>query len=245
MGEQVSKESMEVRPDGAQLVLDGRQTAALLGVTLRSVQNYVRERGLPQVGRDRYDGRAVLLWREASLRAELAETSRSAEEKRLIKAQADEREQKAALAAMERAQREGELLDKREVEGRWLARIYAVKTALKAACPMIARAVAGQSELLTVEATVRRELQGVCRRFAGEDDQAAAGAVLAERIAAALEALWPARERAKQRAAIVARLGSDPWGACEREEEAVTVKRKPKVKAKRARVKRKVKAKAR
>lgn len=97
----------------------------LLQVNRRTVQRYVKERGLPKVTRDRYDLREVWQWQIGQLTEEIACKNGNAD--RLLAAQAEEREHKAAILAAKRAGLEGRMVDRAIMEADLLDRALAVK----------------------------------------------------------------------------------------------------------------------
>ena len=110
-------------------VLTGEQLERLLEVNRRTVQRYVKERGLPKLARDRYDLKAVWAWQSAQLTEELARKNMNAD--RLLKAQADEREHKAALLKSKRELMDGRLVERQTVELDRLDRAWAVRKQLE------------------------------------------------------------------------------------------------------------------
>lgn len=106
-------------------VVTGEQLELLLQVNRRTVQRYVKERGLPKVTRDRYDLREVWQWQIGQLTEEIARKNINAE--RLLAAQAEEREHKAAILSAKRASLEGRMVDRAIMEADLLDRALAVK----------------------------------------------------------------------------------------------------------------------
>lgn len=110
------------------------ELAQALGVSLQSVQTYVAE-GAPGKGPGGYDIDAFIRWRAENkrpLRGPAAGGEKTGDQARLLKAQADEKESKAALAELELQIQRGEFLPIAEVKERDIARIAAVKRGLLA-----------------------------------------------------------------------------------------------------------------
>jgi len=208
-------------------VLTGEQLERLLEVNRRTVQRYVKERGLPKLARDRYDLKAVWKWQAAQLAEELGRKNQNAD--RLLKAQADEREHKAALLKAKCELMDGRLVDRQTVELDRLDRAWAVRKQLERLSdeltegllrigrtpggaaggknptnPTKAAAKAGQWEVEvreTIEAAVLRCREAWAKE-PGEFDELERQIArqLAERIA---RAITPEEKRAAYQAAIV------------------------------------------
>ncbi len=211
-------------------VLTGEQLERLLEVNRRTVQRYVKERGLPKLARDRYDLKAVWTWQAAQLADELGRKNQNAA--RLLKAQADEREHKAALLKAKCELMDGRLVDRQTVELDRLDRAWAVRKQLERLSdeltegllrigrtpggtaggknptnptnPTKAAAKAGQWEVEvreTIEAAVLRCREAWAKE-PGEFDELERQIArqLAERIA---RAITPEEKRAADQAAIV------------------------------------------
>ncbi len=209
-------------------VLTGEQLERLLEVNRRTVQRYVKERGLPKLARDRYDLKAVWAWQSAQLTEELGRKNLNAD--RLLKAQADEREHKAALLKAKCELMDGRLVERQTVELDRLDRAWAVRKQLerlsdeltegllpigrgaggKAAGTKKAAARAGEWEVEmreTIEAAVLRCREAWAKE-PGEFDELerrTAGR-LAERIAGAISA---EERRPADQAAIVRILNEE------------------------------------
>ena len=124
--------------------------------------------GMPKFGQNRYDLEAVFPWLIDRIVAQ--RLPNSADDTRLLKAQADEREEKAKLVALERRQREGELLDAEEVQRGRIERIIAVKTALRNLGSVLAGQVVGVDDPARIKQIVNAEVRQCLLRFAGAEE---------------------------------------------------------------------------
>jgi len=195
-------------------LVNGRQLAGIFGVTPRTVQNWRGQRGLPAVARDRYDLAEIIPW---YVNWQVAERlPAGGDEARLLKAQADEREEKALLVELRRRERAGELVLTVTVEREWTERVLAVKEALLALPVKIGRQMVGMTEATEAERIVRGEIVECLTHFAAGEQQAAAGRMFAQVLAAALaQRLAKGQRAAALRRRIAEILGDDPWSAAE------------------------------
>lgn len=84
---------------------------------------------------------------------------------RLIKAKADREEENAAIAKLDRAQREGELLDAAEVEAQIVEMVTRVRAKFLAIPTKVAAAVLAASDVAEVEALIKAEIYQGLREF--------------------------------------------------------------------------------
>jgi phage terminase Nu1 subunit (DNA packaging protein) len=188
-------------------LVNGKQLAGIFSVTQRTIQNWVRDKGLPRVKTDRYDLAAVVSWRENLIRQEYAGGSSDGD--RLLKAQADEREAIARRKVMEARRQEGELLERAEVESERLRRIMAVKSSLHLLGLTLGRRLAGVETEHEIEKIAEEEVEQCLLRFADAESVDEAGRALTEAIVGELQAAKVPAAAVKQ---IEARLGDGPWG---------------------------------
>ncbi len=108
-------------------VFDKDEIASIYGVTSRTIE-YWAKNSLPSVAPGRYDIRQVVPWHESMEKKKAS--SKTEDEEKLLKAKADEQTEKAAMAAMKRAQMAGELIDREESQREVFRIITAIKTML-------------------------------------------------------------------------------------------------------------------
>jgi hypothetical protein len=141
------------------IVRTSAAAAKALGISTRSLRNWLAA-GAPRPGPGGFwDVSAILQWRqkhilprrggpppggEARVAASPSPTALTHAE-RLLKAQADEREARAALAKLRLHVEQGKYLSREEVEERGIARIMAVKRGLLAFPKALAPLVVGMS----------------------------------------------------------------------------------------------------
>jgi hypothetical protein len=163
------------------VVVGVRIVAAVYGVSVRAVQQWVNENGMPKcAGRDQYDLSAIRAWREKRIRDELSKDAKVAE--RAAEADAVWREEKAKVAKMDRLVREGELLSRIEVDRLGVEKCIAVKTALMALPITLAKALEGVSDD-KIEKVIFDEVNLVLGRFADNSELASAAGVVGELLA--------------------------------------------------------------
>lgn len=185
-----------------QVIVSGQQMAKILGVTIRAVQQRVTEKGMPRASKDKYDLVAIMAWREERIRAELSKDTRDAE--RFDKAAADEKEEKAALAKMDRKLRQGELLEKTDVQRGLIEWIIAVKTALTALAIMLSKQLIGVEDEFKISDIVTEEVDRILQRFAdGDKLTEAAETVAAEITPRIVEQLGEKKLIAKTKVAVI------------------------------------------
>jgi phage terminase Nu1 subunit (DNA packaging protein) len=190
-------------------LVKGTYVAAVFKVTLRTVQNWKNAEGMPIAGRDKYDLAEVVRWRiERELQDRMPGSS---DEARLIKAQADEREQKAKLVKMAAKKRAGELLEVEEVERGLIDRIIATKTALRCLSLVLVTRLDGVEKRTEIERIVETEVYSCMERFANADEQANAGKKFAKRLAEFMVKKLNKVPAKKVAAKIKKELGSEPW----------------------------------
>lgn len=143
------------------------ELAQALGVSLQSVQTYHAE-GAPRRTDQGYDVEAWRQWRLEHKSGHLPRVPSSADavedKDRLLRAQADEREEKALLAKLEREELEGELIRKAEVKDRDIARVHAVKRGLLAFERALPPKLVGLNER-EMRAVLAKELRLLLERF--------------------------------------------------------------------------------
>jgi hypothetical protein len=163
------------------VVVGVRIVAAVYGVSVRAVQQWVNENGMPKcAGRDQYDLSAIRAWREKNIRAEFSADTKDLE--RFNKAAADEKEHKAKLREMELRSRQGELLERVEVDRLGVEKCIAVKTSLMALPITLAKALEGVSDD-KIEKVIVEEVGLVLGRFADNSELAEAAGVVGELLA--------------------------------------------------------------
>ena len=154
-------------------MVTGVKAAALLGVTLRTLQRYAKA-GMPVEGRNQYHIIRVHNWDKDQLRAELG--ARDPIREREKTAVTVVKEKQAQIYDRRLQKMDGLLLDAEEVERERVNRIVAVKEALLHLPVTLARKLGGLEEVAEREAIIAGEVKKVCHRFAGEEEQVAAAA---------------------------------------------------------------------
>ena len=154
-------------------VVTGVKAAALLGVTLRTLQRYAKA-GMPVEGRNQYHIIRVHNWDKDQLRAELG--ARDPIREREKTAVTVVKEKQAQIYDRRLQKMDGLLLDAEEVERERVNRIVAVKEALLHLPVTLARKLGGLEEVAEREAIIAGEVKKVCHRFADAEEQTAAAA---------------------------------------------------------------------
>ena len=146
-------------------VVSGAFLAAAFGVAKRTVQSWKKNYGMPaMVAKDKYDIAEVVAW---FVRWKLSEVVvGNGDEKRLLKAQADERAEKAKQAEMNTQQRKGELIDAGTVRHERIQRIVAVKTALEYLAIILSEKLIGVKDKQQVRMIVGGEVYKCLENFA-------------------------------------------------------------------------------
>lgn len=192
-------------------IVSSSQLAQLFGVTMRTIQNWKREKAMPSVGRDRYDLAAVILW---YIDWQVAERVPSgSDEKRLAKAQADEREYKAMMIRLNYRKKAGELIERDQAQREMLEKIIACKTALRGLSLVLAGEVAGLTNSHEIESIVEREVHHCLLRFAGDikDFDRATEAFVDAVAGAVAKSVAKLKKTETIEAKIKQILGDDPW----------------------------------
>lgn len=158
--------------------------ATLFNKSRRIIKSWVSDSGLPKLPDGKFDLSVVVEWREKRIRDDFY--SRTPDDARLIKAQADEREEKAAIAKMKRQVQEGELLPLVDVERGRIERIIAMKTALQALSITLSKQLIGEADEFEIEKIVAREVYQVLERFAENKDLTAAAELVSAPLVSAI-----------------------------------------------------------
>lgn len=210
-GEKKKKKSARPERNDTGYIVTGCQAAVIFGVQPRTIRNWHTELGMPRSGPDQYDLRIAVPWRMGQERKETE--NRMPEIARYKRALADAKETQVGLLDRKLRQLDGALIEREEVEGEWLGRIYAVKTALSYLDLILGRRLAGVEETEEIETVVAEEVELTLLSFAGGTETAAAGRELTRRLAGRIA---PRVTRGKRietvRKIIEQLLGDDPWG---------------------------------
>lgn len=169
-----------------QVIVSAHTVAQVFGVSIRAVQQWVKEKAMPKGTKNKYDLAAIVAWREGRIRAELSKDTKDAQ--RYDKAAADQKEAQAAMAEMDRKKREGELLEKSEVQRGLIESIIAVKTALTSLAIGLSKQLFGVDDEYKISEIVAGEVDQVLQRFADRDELTEAAATVAAQIGPAVAA---------------------------------------------------------
>ena len=171
------KKSEKTAPAVGPLMVSGRELIAILEltegrtVTLRTVQNWAKDHGMPFVSRDRYDVGRVLKWWVERDRESRAPTGNA--EKRLAEAQALLAEQRGRKLAVEADLAEGKVIDREKLEAGWLERVTAVRRGLTFMWMPLAseltRLAGGAVEQKQVREVVGEQINKLLETFVGSD----------------------------------------------------------------------------
>lgn len=161
----VKPAKQEVNNTEHSYIVTGLQLSRLFRVGHRTVQLWRRDRGLPETEMpDRFNLVTAIAWREKVIRAEYVNEKSDAI--RLLKAQADERAEKALLAKLERRKTQGELIEVEQVERERVERVVAVKTALRSLGAILGTQLVGITDRVAIKDLVDAEVRQVLLRFA-------------------------------------------------------------------------------
>ena len=143
------------------------ELAQALVLSLQSIATYAAE-GAPKRGPEGYDIEAWRKWRaenKAPLRNSAGGQEKSGDKARLLKAQADEREAKAALADLQLKIERGEYMPISEVKDRDIARVAMVKRGLFSLDRSLPPRLVGLQEK-EMQVVIRKHVRELCERFA-------------------------------------------------------------------------------
>jgi len=191
-------------------VVSTDELAAILGKADRTIRHWAKTTDIPKAGRNKWDLTKVVIW---VIEHEIAERlPASGDGRRLLAAQADEREQRAKLILMRTRKMAGELVEADEVERGLIERIIQVKAALKHLAGKLGTQLVGSADRLEVEQVIIKEVDECLGRFANGDEQKEADRALIEKIAGRLAGKIAKKKFSSERAAakaIIKILGED------------------------------------
>ncbi|MBI9016876.1 MAG: hypothetical protein JEZ07_06400 [Phycisphaerae bacterium] len=150
------------------LQVNGIMLAKAFGKDARTIQRWVKVKGMPKLAQDQFDLAAVIAWREAQIRSEY--DGKVSDESRLLKANADEREEKARIQKMKADEMAGVLIDADKAQQDILERIIAVKTALRALSITLAKRLNGIENADKAEEIIDDEVYQCLNRFAKNEE---------------------------------------------------------------------------
>lgn len=150
-------------------VTSKRKLAVAVGVARETVEDWSIRPGFPKKTARGYNVAKVEEWRDANVKpAPSKAPAPRGHRARLIKAQADEREAKAALAALKLAIERGQYQPLDEIQKRTRAQIAIVKRGLLGLGRRIAPAVVGR-DVRDIERIVTQACKELLTRFANSE----------------------------------------------------------------------------
>jgi phage terminase Nu1 subunit (DNA packaging protein) len=160
---------LQVRSSSKDFASTQGELAALFGVSRVTIMDWV-QRGAPRKTAKGWDVDAMRVWREQNMRPAQwtggdSKLVSASDEARLLKAQADEREAKAALADLKLKIERGEYVPRSEVKDRDLARIAVVRRGLLGLPRTAAPRVVGLTEK-EAEVALTTVVRDLLERFA-------------------------------------------------------------------------------